>query len=490
MFAARDQENLVHGHHQAAAAKPLNQSTRSLQPKTPGAKYPKTPLKIPLNDENAPAGFGGKSVKGKGLEGLTVKKGATFDKNAFVTPMGTRLPSPNVNRIFNLTEAGPRTRAPLGMKTTNAKAKAFQTPSGPAPAQDKDLDKTAPKQQTSARRPKKLIHADSVKLEVHGDESPLADRDVEYCPPRPADLPYESTDFPDNCLDYSVLKPGNLMKGIHKNYRQQVDENGMSRMEREADEAYQRSATKTDEQILKMMDEEWTVGDVPETFRHIRNKKPTILPDTKPSVRRPLTDVKKPIIQSRGPGTLTSRNAASALSASLKPVPLQQKAVIKKPAPKPSFLSRPKPTPIPSVPSNASTMRAAAASAASRSTIGYTKGRSASGILNMQTFSAPPPPTSNNVQPKPERKERILQRSASNMSTSSEITITPARFAKEKESEEWRNPAFMKAFEVDAAEFGEDDAGTAGLDVRGLQECLRREEEEDEEFVMTLGDGA
>jgi hypothetical protein len=94
MLAARDQENLVHGHHQVAMSKSLNQSTRGgLQPKTPGNKYPKTPLRIPLNDENAPTVFGGKSVKGKGLENLVAdgKKGATFDKNAFVTPNGTRL---------------------------------------------------------------------------------------------------------------------------------------------------------------------------------------------------------------------------------------------------------------------------------------------------------------------------------------------------------------------------------------------------------------
>jgi len=92
MLAARDQENLVHGHQQVAASKPLNQTTRGLQPKTPGNKYPKTPLRIPLNDENAPTGFGGKSGKGKVIENLVVtgKKGATFDKNAFVTPMGTR----------------------------------------------------------------------------------------------------------------------------------------------------------------------------------------------------------------------------------------------------------------------------------------------------------------------------------------------------------------------------------------------------------------
>jgi hypothetical protein len=88
MFAARDQENLVHGHQQVAASKPLNQTTRGLQPKTPGNKYPKTPLKVPLNDENAPTGFG-KTGKGKGLENLVSgKKVTTFDKNAFITPLG------------------------------------------------------------------------------------------------------------------------------------------------------------------------------------------------------------------------------------------------------------------------------------------------------------------------------------------------------------------------------------------------------------------
>ncbi len=94
MLAARDQENLVHGHQQAAASKQLNQNTRGLQPKTPGNRFPKTPLKVPLHDENDLAGFGGgKSVlgtKGKGVENLIAggKKSATFDKNAFVTPMG------------------------------------------------------------------------------------------------------------------------------------------------------------------------------------------------------------------------------------------------------------------------------------------------------------------------------------------------------------------------------------------------------------------
>ena len=92
MLAARnqDQENLIHGHQQVAASKPLNQGTRNALPKTPGNKFPKTPLKVPIHDENAPMGFGGgKSVlntKGKGPENMML--GGKSDKNAFITPMG------------------------------------------------------------------------------------------------------------------------------------------------------------------------------------------------------------------------------------------------------------------------------------------------------------------------------------------------------------------------------------------------------------------
>lgn len=82
MLAARDQENLVLG-HQALRA-------RHLQPKTPGARNPKTPLKVPLNDENAKHGLGGKSVLGQRSRGgnenlMTGRPG----KSSLVTPLGT-----------------------------------------------------------------------------------------------------------------------------------------------------------------------------------------------------------------------------------------------------------------------------------------------------------------------------------------------------------------------------------------------------------------
>jgi hypothetical protein len=93
MLAARDQENLVHARQTTAAAKPLNQGIRQLQPKTPGNKVPKTPFKVPLNDENDPLRIGGKTglkINGKGNENLlqSTKKDVVVSKNAFVTPMG------------------------------------------------------------------------------------------------------------------------------------------------------------------------------------------------------------------------------------------------------------------------------------------------------------------------------------------------------------------------------------------------------------------
>ena len=95
MFSIRDQENVVHGHQALAASKPMNQTNNRLAPKTPANRFPKTPLKMPLNDENGATGFGkGKSIlqtKGKGAENMATGKktlGTGMDKNSFVTPMG------------------------------------------------------------------------------------------------------------------------------------------------------------------------------------------------------------------------------------------------------------------------------------------------------------------------------------------------------------------------------------------------------------------
>lgn len=75
MLALRDQENLVHSQQTAAAAKPLN--------RTPGTRVPKTPFKVPLNDENDPLTFGKNTIKG-GRRNENTKPA----KDVFQTPSG------------------------------------------------------------------------------------------------------------------------------------------------------------------------------------------------------------------------------------------------------------------------------------------------------------------------------------------------------------------------------------------------------------------
>lgn len=91
LAAHHDQENVYT--HQAAASK------QQLQAAAPGVRYPKTPLKVPLNDENKNHGFQGKSVlrgKGHNENTLTVGKGADAlgkpGKTAMVTPAGEFFP--------------------------------------------------------------------------------------------------------------------------------------------------------------------------------------------------------------------------------------------------------------------------------------------------------------------------------------------------------------------------------------------------------------
>ncbi|PQE11378.1 Cyclopropane-fatty-acyl-phospholipid synthase protein [Rutstroemia sp. NJR-2017a BVV2] len=463
MLAARDQENLVHGHQQVAASKPLNQSTRGLQPKTPGNKFPKTPLKVPLNDENAPTGFGGKgTIKGKGLGG----KDATIDKNAFITPMGKCFR--DISQLLaNIYAKGPRNRAPLGMKTTNAKTKVFQTPAGPE--LDKEPEKTVSKQ-PSVRKPRSKV-TEKIKIDVHGDESPLGELDVEYMPPRSQDIPFDSDVFPKGCLNYDVLKPENLTRGSLGAWYNTADRDGKSKVERDLEEGYRKSAKRTDELVLAAMEEEWTIGDMPETFKNPKKTAPLQQNKTKVFVeQRPKSTIPT---QSRGPATVASRRAASALSTAPKSIA----EPVKRPAtaiarPVSSFLTRGKKTMI-IAPAPQATMRHKAAAVTSRSTIGYTKGRSVSNPL--QKREAPSTTLQKRVNPG-------LPRSNSNISQSSESTITPARFANKENFNvpEYKRPDFLRAFDVDDEDL---EPGLRGA----LPECLKKFDEDEEEFVMTLG---
>lgn len=358
---------------------------------------------------------------------------------------------------------GPRNRAPLGIKTTNAKTKVFQTPVGPAP--EKDLEKSVSKQM-SARRPKPKV-SEKIKIDVHGDESPLKDIEVEYMPPRSKDLPYDSDTFPTGCLNYDMLKPQNLTKGALSEFYNTNDKSGRSKLERDLEKSSVERAKKTDAQILASMEEDWTVGDVPETFKTSAKKAPS------KQAKAAVSTEQKPRapVSSRGPTAVASRRAASALST----LPRSVIEPSKRPStatPRPtSALLRGRKTPTFAPVAN-KTMRATAATATSRSTIGYTKGRSASNVLQKK-----------DALPLTRKRTNTLPRSTSNLSHDSDRTITPARFAQNENlvNPEHKKLDFLSAFEVD------DEDLEPALKC-GLPECLIKFDEDEEDFVLTIGD--
>jgi hypothetical protein len=446
LAAHHDQENVYT--HQAGASK------QQLQAKTPGARYPKTPLKVPLNDENANHGFNGKSVlrgKGNNENTLTVGKGANglgkLGKMAMVTPAGESF---RIHRdlLSSLTKhAAPRTgRAPLGNKTTNAKARAtHQTPGVKAIA--RDFEKSAVRPTTTLRQRQAAPQAESSKLEVHTDKDPLEEEEIEYAPPKPKESPYESDVFPDGVLTFEGLKPENLFKGYYQYYFNRVDGEGKTALERDMEERQMRSFERGEEQIRRDMEEfDWSIGDIPESkdvFKKTSTVPPGAAAQTGKKVARPVP---------KQPSTLASRKAASALAMPTAPGIAQPKltkttAPGATRAPSRGFLLPKRKPAQPATQTTIPMRERAPAVAASRSTLGYNKGRSVSSAVHGTSTDAASRPPQSQIGPKP----RALVRSVSTASTSSDATITPARFA---QASEVKKPDFLSIFDADDEEDG------------------------------------
>ncbi|OCK84133.1 hypothetical protein K432DRAFT_260225, partial [Lepidopterella palustris CBS 459.81] len=407
-LAANAQENLVHSFQTAAAGKQLNQGVKGYGSKTPANKAPKTPFKAPLNDENAPF-KGGKSVlktNGKANQDQLIggMKGADWDKNSFITP------------------AGPRIRAPLGMKTTNAKAKAFQTPA-PLSASTKTQKKTSPR----LRRPKVKVHqAEPVKDDAFEEE-----REVEYMPPRGIPLPDEPEDWPSN-MKYPMFEGANMTRGIESAYFNPVGDDGLTRYEREDLEQKARADKISDEIMQKALDDMFAEAEQSIAEGLFQQKK--LAPEAakkEPSARKPLS--------SKAPSTINSKNAAAALSPQSKPIFAAPIATTKSRLPS-GFTASKKPTPM-----NPSATRHAAATTASRTTIGYSQGRAASssvrkplsnftqnGLPSTTTNKHPTSATtSTNAKASTHKRSASQTTARSHSRSSSGATLTPAHFPKE-----------------------------------------------------------
>lgn len=400
------------------------------------------------------------------------------------------------------------------MKTTNAKA--FQTPGGFETGHK-------PLQQQNSARPQRqrTKQAETVKLEVHAD-SPLSneDREPEYCPPKWIEPPYVNDDIDVESLDYSIVHKAAQSDAFRMRYGGATARRKVKEQEEKAKMRQERE----DEEFLKRMAEEHVfIEDVPETHPKkiieesvARSRAPLHQRSASAFVRKPAT-TPRPL--STAPSTISSRRAASALGgidstsrttscrplstsayghsrstssgtplAARKPIPFGLGAS-RKPA-----LSTARPTS--AVPS---TMRSTSALANSRTTMGYTKGRTASSALNATIFD--PAPTSRDPVTRPSsrggmsssgviRPRMALSRSTTTASMGSgESTLTPAKWARQQDHDVGTPKSLLEAFEGTQEE-DKDDLGVAHIRLGGeveLPDCLKPQPgEEEEEFFMTL----
>ncbi|CBX90287.1 hypothetical protein IAQ61_001780 [Plenodomus lingam] len=356
-LAANDQENAVRHLQAGGAGKSLNAGLKGFNAKTPGNKAPKTPFKVPLNDENA-VNKAGKSVlktNSKGNENLlfTSQKGAKLDANAFVTP------------------AGPRTRAPLGMKTTNAKSRAFQTPA-PLSSAGK-TQKVSPR----LRRPKVKVHQPAAEHESEDDVP-----EIEYMPPKEIPLEDDMDDYLPKDWTIPKIDDMAMRRGIWEACHNPIEDDGRTRKQREFEEEFQRSRKQRDEEFDKVFEAQMAEEDA-EVRRYLGIEEPK-------EALKPVPNAAPKRMKS-GLSTIRARSAAAALSSVSKPSRAAPVVSAKSRVPTGLIASKKTTKPL----AECNTARQAIAVTASKSTIGYAQGRMG------RTPSATRMPLSNVTKPPP-----------------------------------------------------------------------------------------
>ncbi|KAF4585451.1 hypothetical protein GQ602_004756 [Ophiocordyceps camponoti-floridani] len=281
----RDQENLVQAH----------QVTTKQQLKDGGIRFPKTPL-VSRNDENAYTILAGKT----GKDGFAGSRPGTIDRLAakgtgkattMVTPMGART-----------------VRAPLGNKTTNAKARTDRG-SG-VKDMIKEIERAQAKHTTVQRLKPKTLEVAPTKLAIHfdPDRNPDEGEEPEYAPPPPKPLPYQSDVLPEGGLTFESLKDKKFLRGFYEHFHNPVGDAGVSREERRLFDEMQallKAATERNEQEAATLN--WNIEDLVETPSSSRLKS---APD--PGTAH---GTQKPGKRSQGHlATVSSKQAVSALA--------------------------------------------------------------------------------------------------------------------------------------------------------------------------------
>ena len=209
-------------------------------------------------------------------------------------------------------------------------------------------------------------------------------------------------DLPDDhCeIDLSIFENGGYMRGAFSYFQNRKGEDGLSHLERDQQQREKRWEIldrKREAQLQRNSDSmnipcihyPECPGEVCKDTVEARKVAEAQYQKTIAEIDAESAPKSKKPAPAQEPSTIKSRSAAAALSQpKANTTPHQQASKAGMPAAKPrlntSLVSRPKKT---AVPTNPSTMRHAAAVAASKTTIGYAKGRSTSATLHK---AAPP----------------------------------------------------------------------------------------------------
>ncbi|QYT05929.1 hypothetical protein H0G86_012802 [Trichoderma simmonsii] len=276
----REQENRLLSH----------QVPSKQQPKTPGMRYPKTPIGLGRGNENALAGFAGKNA----IQGVTnLGENQKFiSKKPMTTPTESRM------------------RAPLGNKTTNAKAKNSQGlgiggKSAVHGVERTELKSIASQQRKQRQRQRQAELAPKNLFSQLRDSQVFDHDEPEYAPPNPQPLPYQSDVFPRNGLTFKGLRKDNLLKGYYEHFYNPVDARGVSRMDKQLEDEIETAIEKAIERNDQDTDEfTWNSAD---------------LADGMEIAERMTRQKGKPASSSRQP-TMVTRSSRSRLSVMEAPV--------------------------------------------------------------------------------------------------------------------------------------------------------------------------
>ena len=234
-------------------------------------------------------------------------------------------------------------------------------------------------------------------------ENELEERDIEYMPPPAKNLPY----YPDDHIDVDLsMFQGNFTEGMLGYILNRPDADGLSTYERQElwqNTEFEKGRKRDEAAILKAIEsesfsclhepecEDEECRDMGERRRKAEEKYLLTIAEIDASYAT--TSLKKPSANLKGPTATVSKKAASSLSIPRKSqhshstsVPVTTKPTGLKARLPTGLLASKKPIAL--APTNPSSMRHAAAVAASNSTLGYTKGRATSSVLRKNGLSS------------------------------------------------------------------------------------------------------